>query len=81
MCVFFQMPILDQATSADNMFGKKAVYIILGVLVEKCKLQIKAGGFERIILFIKEGLSSECYLSLNGTLFTLWRFVDSFKVM
>lgn len=74
------MPILDVAATADNLFGKKAVYIILGVLVERCPKQIRAGSFDRILLFIKEGLNSDCALLLNGALFTLWRFVEFFKV-
>lgn len=74
------MPILDVAATSDNMFARKAVYIILGVMVEKCLPQIKAGGVDRILLFIKDGLGSEYPLLLNGALFTLWRFVEYFKV-
>lgn len=80
MLIWFQMPILDVAATSDNLFSKKAVFIILGVLVEKCPKQIRAGGFDRILLFITEGLNSDCSLLLNGALFTLWRFVEYFKV-
>lgn len=75
----FQMPVLDGAATSDNIFCKKAVYIMLGVLVEKCKSQIKAAGLNQIIGFIREGLTSDCYLSLNGALFAFWRFLDNFK--
>lgn len=74
------MPILDAGATSDNMFARKAVYIILGVMVEKCLQQIRVGGVDRILLFIKDGLNSDHQLLLNGALFTLWRFVEYFKV-
>lgn len=74
------MPILDNAANADNIFSKKAVYIILGVLVEKCSEQIRSSGVSRILFFIKEGLNSDYPLLINGALFTLWRFIEHFKV-
>lgn len=75
------MPVLDGAATSDNVFCKKAVYIILGVLIEKCRNQIKNAGLNVIIGFIREGLRSDCYLSLNGALFTLGRFIEHFKVI
>jgi hypothetical protein len=74
------MPILDIGATSDNMFARKAVYIILGVMVEKCVQQIRTGGVDRVLLFIKDGLNSEYPILLNGALFTLWRFVEYFKV-
>lgn len=77
---FLQMPVLDGAATSDNPFCKKAVYIILGVLVEKCHNQIKAAGINTIVGFVRDNLNSDCYLTQNGALFTLWRFVEHFKV-
>ncbi len=74
------MPILDNAAVGENIYDRKAVYIILGVLVEHCPRQLGSGGVDRIILFMKEGLNSDIPLLLNGALFTLWRFIEYFKV-
>lgn len=78
--ICFQMPILDKAAAGDNIFGKKAVFIILGILVERCPDQIRSSGVDRILIFIKEGLNSDYPLLLNGALFTFARFVEHLKV-
>lgn len=74
------MPILDAGAAGDDIFSKKSVFLILGILVERIPEQIRSSGVDRIVMFIKEGLSSDHPILLNGAIFTFAHFVEHLKV-
>lgn len=74
------MPILDAGAAGDDIFSKKAVFLILGILVERCPEQVRSNGVDRILMFIKESLNSDHPILLNGAIFAIARFVEHLKV-